>query len=438
MRILPWKENTMKRSLICCVLTVLLLALALPVFGGEAPEAETLEDAIKNGQPLLTFRYRFEEVDQANIDKKAHASTLRTTVGYRSGVYKGFSFLVEAEDVTVVGDAQAYNNKGFDCLNNGVTDRPVVADPALTEINQAYFQWKNSANKAHVGRREIIIGDARFVGNVGWRQNHQSFDAFAFTNSSLDFADLSYRFVNKVNRIFGDVQDMNSHLINADVKVGEIGKLGLYGYMLDYTRPENYGGSTATWGAEFKGKSDLGENLDLLFEAEYAMQSDYGDNPNEVEASYFHLMAGVALKPVTLKVGYEVLGGDVVDVNNPDDVYKGRFITPLATLHKWNGWADKFLGTPGAGLNDLYFQASGMIGPVKGLAAYHIFTADDGDADFGKEFDIQFTYKTSWKQTFGLKAALYSTDSPEVVPPATPLPYEVDTNKFWVFTAYSI
>ncbi len=421
----------MNRPLMCCVLTALLLALALPVIGGEDQEAESLGDAISKGTPLFSLRYRFEEVDQDGVDKNAHASTLRTTVGYRSLAYKGVNFLVEAQNVTVVGD-DAYRNGGFEHLSNGVTDRPVVADPAQTVFNQAYFQWKNSANKAQVGREEIIIGDSRFVGNVGWRQNHQSFDAFTFTNSSLDFADLSYRYLNRVNRINGSIHDMASHLINADLKFDKLGKLALYGYLLDYTRSENYGKSTATWGAEFKGKIKSSEDFTVLYELEYATQADHGDNPNSVDAQYFFLMVGAALKPVTVKVGYEVLGGDA-----EEDMAKnqGKFSTPLATLHKFNGWADKFLGTPGAGLEDLFFQLSGKLGPVKGLAAYHIFKANDGGADFGKEFDIQFTYTASWKQSFGLKGALYSTDAPEALPGQA---HSVDTNKIWVFTSYKI
>jgi hypothetical protein len=202
--------------------------------------------------------------------------------------------------VTVIGDAQAYRNAGFEYLSNGVTDRPVVADPAQTMMNQAYFQWKNAANKAQLGREEIIVGDARFVGNVSWRQNHQSFDALTFTNSSLDFADLSYRYLSKVNRINGSVQDMASHLINADVKIGEIGTLGLYGYLLNYTREWDYGLSRSTIGAEFKGKLESSDKMDLLYELEYATQSDYADNPHGVEADYYHLMIGVATPPVTV------------------------------------------------------------------------------------------------------------------------------------------
>ena len=44
-----------------------------------------------------------------------------------------------------------------------------------------------------------------------------------------------------------------------------------------------------------------------------------------------------------LKAGYEVLGGA--------DVPNHAFQTPLATLHAFQGWADKFLTTPAAGVH---------------------------------------------------------------------------------------
>ncbi len=423
----------MKRLLNSCALMVFALVLATPVIAGDAPQADTLGDAIRNGKPEVTVRYRFEEVDQDNLDDNSHASTLRTTIGYQSAAYEGFSFRVQAEDVTVIGSNTSYFNKGFEELSNGVAGRPVVLDPRLTEINQAYFMWKNAQNKISVGRREVIIGDARFVGNVGWRQNHQSFDGLTWTNKSLDFAKLSYGFISKVNRIDGSVHNMDSHLINADIKVKGHGGLGLYGYMLDYNSMGPVGLSRATYGAEFKGKAKLNDDATLLYEVEFATQSDFGDNPNTVEATYYFVMAGVALKPVTFKVGYETLGGDASATDN-----KGAFVTPLATLHKFNGWADKFLGTPGAGLNDLYFQAAGKVGPVKAVGAYHIFKTDDGGDDLGKEFDIQLTMKSSWKQLFGVKAAFYTTDANTADLPASPAAHQVDTSKIWVFTGFSI
>jgi len=410
----------MHRSPLCCALTVLILAVALPVLAGEDQEAATAADAISQGQPLLSFRYRYEEVDQKGIEKRAHASTLRTTVGYRSLAYRGFSFLVEAENVTIVGDGDAYRNGGFGHLDNGVTGRPVVADPALTEFNQAYFQWKNAGrtNQARIGRQEIVVGDARFVGNVGWRQNHQSFDGFTFTNSSLDAVDWSYRFVNRVNRIDGSTHDMAGHLFNVDVKLGAVGKLALYGLLLDYTPVQFHGKSTATWGGEFSGRHGLGEDLALLYEAEYATQTDHADNPQGIDAEYYFLMLGGALKAVTVKAGYEVLGG------SPQ---KGQFNTPLATLHKFNGWVDQFLSTPTDGLEDLYLQVDGKLGPVKWLLAHHTFRARTGDATHGREFDAELTYTAAWQQSFGLKGAFYNADR-----------HNADTNKVWVFTSYRI
>ena len=62
-------------------------------------------------------------------------------------------------------------------------------------------------------------------------------------------------------------------------------------------------------------------------------------------------------------------------------------------------------------------------------------SANGGGGDYGKEFDLQFTYKATWKQTFGLKGAFYSTDAAAPIPGAV---HSVDTNKVWVFTSYGI
>jgi len=92
---------------------------------------------------------------------------------------------------------------------------------------------------------------------------------------------------------------------------------------------------------------------------------------------------------VTLTVGYEVLGSD-----------KGvtAFRTPLATGHKWNGWADKFLTTPAAGLEDFYIDLTykvkdmdGSLEILNGLLTkiqYHNFSATKGDAFYGREWGV--------------------------------------------------
>ena len=408
----------MTRLLLCGVLLALLMVPAMPLAAEEEQEELTLADADTKGKPILNFRYRYENVEEDDsFDKPAHASTLRTALGYKSGAWKGLSFLVEAENITVIGN-DLYRNAGYGSLSNGVTDRPTVADPALTEINQAYLQWQNTDNKLQLGREEIIVGDARFVGNVGWRQNHQSFDAFTFANNSLQRVDVFYSYVSKVNRITGAVADMSSHLLNVGVKLGDVGKLTPYAYWLDYTQIDSYGNSTSTWGAEFAGKYAVSDNTSVLYELEYAQQGDYADNPNSIDASYYFLMAGGAFKPLTVKLGYEVLGGSESD---------GQFRTPLATLHKFNGWADRFLNTPTNGLQDLFLQLNGKFGPMAWTVVYHSFGADTGGAKYGDEFDFNLGYTAPWRQGFGLKGAFYNADE-----------FSVDVSKIWVWTSFKI
>ena len=69
-----------------------------------------------------------------------------------------------------------------------------------------------------------------------------------------------------------------------------------------------------------------------------------------------------------LKFDYEVLEGDG----------RGSFITPLATAHAFQGWADRFLTTPLDGIKDAYFTAigTGVFGG-KVIVSYHMLESDN-------------------------------------------------------------
>jgi len=406
-------KRTVQSLLVGLFSTVLALS-------ADAEEATSFKEAMKEGETNLSFRYRFETVDQDPLTKEAYASTLRTTLNYRTGVFRGFSLFLEAENVAAVIDDDSYANAGAGSLNNGVTGRPVVADPEITEINQAYLRYTSGKTTLTAGRQALNIGDQRFVGTVGWRQNHQSFDALTVSTGRIPKTALSYSFVDNTNRIFGDNKAMASHLLNAAVDL-PVGKLRLYGFLLDYDRLTDAGLSTRTFGAEISGAtamstSPLGVSK-FLWELELAQQADAGDNPRDVDVGYLHAMVGGVFPAVTIKAGYEVLEG------NPAD---GRFLTPLATLHKFNGWADKFLVTPPNGIEDLYLSISGQAKKIKWLAVYHDFEAESSGTSYGSEVDLQATYKTAWGQTFGLKGAFYEADD-----------FSSDTNKLWFWTAWS-
>lgn len=411
--------QTARPSAASFVVTTLLMSAWL-AFPGASPSvaddgASSLREALTDGKAKVAFRYRFETVaDDAPAvrDRDAEASTLRTTVSYRTGAYRGFSLFLEAEDVSAIGDDR-YDNRGAGSLFNGVTDRPVVADPELTEINQAYLGYTRGGTTLRVGRQEILVGNQRFVGSVGWRQHHQSFEAASLVMRSLGKLDLQYHYLASANRIFGDRLDMSSHLLHGDIDLGDA-KLSLYGYLLDYD--DVVALSSQTFGARIAGTLP-GDGARLSYVGEYARQQDAGDNPQSIDAGYYHAELAYGRPALVIKVGGEVLEGE------PGD---GAFQTPLATLHKFNGFADKFLRTPGTGLEDLYASIGGKTGRFSWATTYHVFEASSGDAEYGTELDLLATYKAKSAVLVGFKAAFYEAED-----------FSFDTEKLMLWLAYS-
>lgn len=383
---------------------------------GQTPDAATVVEALREGETRLQLRLRFENVGDDDVGpKEARALTLRTALAYETRRYRGWSFLVEAENVTAIGN-DLYNNAGAGSLGNGVRDRPIVADPALTEINQALVSYRLEKTTLTLGRQEISLGDHRLVGNVGWRQNHQSFDAFLVKSEALKKTTFTYAFVDSVHRVFGDSKPMAGHLLRVDREVGSAGTLDLYGFRLDFDRAQDASQSRNTLGAEWKGELPA-RRAKVLYEVEAAWQSDTADNPRRIDIGYRHLALGVAWRGNTIQTGLEVLEGNSRD---------GQFSTPLATLHKFNGWADKFLATPVDGLEDLYLSVGGKAGALGWKAVYHRFEAESTASRYGDELDVELIYRTPWKQELGLKGAFYDADD-----------LAADTNKWMLWTSYT-
>ena len=125
--------------------------------------------------------------------------------------------------------------------------------------------------------------------------------------------------------------------------------------------------------------------------------------------------------PLILKAGWERLGAG-----------RGRaFQTPLATLHAFNGWADKFLVTPVNGLRDTYVSAQRGIelGGRKGKweVAYHDFRADHGGSGYGRELDASLG--VTLRPGFDVLAKLADYDSDG---------FARDTRKLWLQAEWSL
>jgi len=394
----------------------IIVAVLFPLSTLAADDASNLGEALKNGTSLVNLRYRFENVDDDNYDDEGRASTLRVGLGYSTKRWKGFSITAEIQSVLNVGMENEHNDKGAGDHWNEVADYPVIADPAVTNFYQGFLSWKFSKNsELKFGRQPILYDNVRFVGNVGWRQLHQSFDALRFTTALIPHLTLNYAFLWKQNRIFGDSKGMSTHLLNLGGTPGENNKLKGYAYLVDYDNPAMFGASTLTIGLHDEGSVAL-TSWKFLYDAEIALQKDAGDNPNKVDAGYYRGMLGAKIGGFSAKLSYEVLEGEAG---------KGAFSTPLATLHAWNGWSDMFLKTPINGLEDFYMALAYSTGAWKLSGIYHDFSAQTGGAHYGSEIDLVASWKSSWKQLFALKAAMYDADE-----------YSRDVTKLWAFTSW--
>ena len=134
------------------------------------------------------------------------------------------------------------------------------------------------------------------------------------------------------------------------------------------------------------------------------------------DADYSHLtVTWVGASGWSAGLGLESLGGN----SDPGKAFR----TPLATLHAFNGWADKFLATPGAGIDDSYVSLKVPVGKWQLTAVYHDFAAETGGGDYGTEIDLSAARKLTDRYSLLLKSAFFSADSASAY---------TDTDKLWV------
>lgn len=371
--------------------------------------------AMKQGTTNLDMRYRYETVDQDNDLDPAHASTLRSRLGYRTGRFSNTEFFLEFENTTSVG-REHYNS-----TINGNAGRSVVADPTESEINQAYLRYvQPDAFTLTLGRQRFALDNHRFIGTVGWRQNEQTFDGAILSATPMEKTKLTVGFITQANRIFTKASPQGKFALKAPVMNVQyaglpVGALTAYAYALDFT--DNDAASSQTIGLRFAGSSALGDDMKALYTLEYASQSDYADNPGSFSVAYWLAEVGVGMGKTTLKAGMEVLGTD-------DGT---AFQTPLATLHAMNGWTDQFLSTPATGLRDLSVSASTQFAGSKWLLVWRDFSSDEASIDYGSEIGIQVVYPLNKSVKLGAKFASYSADD-----------FKVDTDKGWLWVDMSI
>ncbi|MFT4938675.1 MAG: hypothetical protein ACI88A_001704 [Paraglaciecola sp.] len=391
-----------KKSKITIVVGTALTALSSFSSQAGSNTFTALQNAVTEGSTSISMRYRYENVDQDGIDKDANASTLRTRLSWKSSDFNGFIANIEVDNISLIG------NDNFNSTANRKGQYPVVADPKGTDLNQAYITYRSGDSLFSAGRQRINHGDQRFVGGVGWRQNEQTYDGYRLQYDNQNKLSFDFSYIYNVNRIFGptgDNADLHGALLllTGSYKIDKAHKLSAYAYNLDFDTALAL--SSRTIGLTYDGQIST-----LNVHAAYASQADAGDNPVDYSADYIALEVGTTVSSIKLALGYELLGSDNA---------KG-FATPLATLHKFQGFADKFLATPTNGVEDIYLKVSTKYNKLGLSAVWHELSSDSTNIDYGSELDLTASYPLADKIGILLKYANFSADD-----------FATDTSKLW-------
>ena len=368
-----------------------LAALTL-AFPAQAREPELVLE------PILDIRLRAEQVNQDGLDDTT-GLTLAGRFGVDARFGQGWSALVE-------GEAVGHLNDDFSDTIDTAPGKAVIADPEAIELNRLQLGWSGEQANATLGRQRIILDDARFVGNVGFRQNEQTFDAVRLGFSGLENISAEYVYIDRVHRIFGDDSpmgefDSDSHVVRfaVDTSVGHFVATGLF---LSFDNAPAASGQTLAVGWSESWELEGGT---LGLNARFAQQSEYeGQGPTQ-DLGYQSFGASFARNGLTVVGGVEILEGS-----------GGRgFATPLATLHAFQGWADVFLNTPASGVRDLSLGVKGGgldliegARPANFAVFYHDFDTDNGRSSYGSEINAVFRMPINDRLTFETKGAVFN------------------------------
>ena len=416
-------KNFRKLKIVSSLITFALFAS--PIF---CKDGDTLGDALFYGIPTAELRLGFEYSSTNDDTSPARGLSLRARVGYRTDDYLDTNVFVQFQSqVNLVEEFSFPNGRGGD------PKRDLIADPDGERVHQAYLEYNGLENvRLRLGRQEIILDDARLIGNVDWRQNGQSFDALSLVFQPLPELTFYGAVVNQVNTVTLTHEDLE-HLIllNGRYNLEETHDFVLYTYLLGHEDDER---DSATYGMQLTGLcGDL-----IKYDVSYAWQGDYqggDDHAGEMVNAFL----GFVFDRVNFGLGYSRISG--IEKKAGDIVEDKPFDTLFGTAHNFNGWADQFIDTNGGnlpgGLEDVYFQIGTELMQTSFLLRVHLFDTTESetgihDNQYGEELDFDISRELTDQLTAQIRVALYNKTNDN-----GGLNTTVDEKLFWARVSYN-
>ena len=469
-----------KTSLKMITAATLLALSAISTANAEeiAPEVEheyTFMDSVKEGKNMMSFRLRYETVDQDGFQpgnllgltapannptrneelKKAEGLTLRSLIGWQTAPYKNFSFAAQLTNVTKFVDN--FNDSTNNTMINGVSNQArnieyaKIVDPSDTDVNQLYVDWTGLKNtKFRLGRQQTNLDNVRFIGDIAFRQVMQVFDGVSVINKSIPNTEVFLAHFEQVKQITTKTRDDGAlDIANIKYRISPTESLVGYAYLDGFddlglgrawfgnggaTPVATAAGKNGTINqASDQGNKILGVRLDgthpfnpnfrAHYTAEYAKQTDYSGGDSRIDAHYYKIGGGLGFDNFNMRIDQELLSSN-------DSKY--AFQTPFGTNHLFQGWVDKFLATPVEGIEDTFVTATYRYGDFVFFADYHILKSDEdfhtvgsglatNGNKFGKEWNVAATWNIDKNWMTKLEYGKFTEDDKyALLPSATP------------------
>ncbi len=420
----------------------LAASMLLGVSSTSLQAADILTNIKADGQ--IRARYEMADVKGNGLDK-ANAFTNRLTLGVGADIagQDWISAYVQMTNVSALNDHYSPEDTNYDG----------VGDPRQTRLTQAYVDLKYNKTLLRAGRQSVGLDNQRFVSAVDWRQMHQTYDAIALVDNTVENLNLLVGYVTQVNGpTTARGTDTRAVLLHAAYSIMPELKITAYDYMIGAgTGTPNgvsnnlatiLGGGSDTYGLALTGDIKPAEDVTITYRAEAAKQKKASlkvhsgnTKPNNRSAKYFMLQADADIYGFLAGFQYEVLGA----AKRAGDL---AFMTPLTTRHGFNGWADAFNpgNMPEQGLRDLNFSLgykNSMLGMFK--INYRDFRSDKKSIKYGTEWDAIYTRAIPGVENLSgmLKFAKFNAKESQVAKAkaaaGTNGDYSamVDTTKFW-------
>ncbi len=317
-------------------------------------------------------------------------TSFRILYGYTTPEWAGFTAMAEGETLTrVAGDP--------------VDIHPLDASGEGTDLNQLWIRYAHEDwGSAKVGRQIYALDNQRFIGHVGWRQNIQVFDAATGVLTPVDGLTAKVFYLAEQHAVNGTHNEIEAPGVNIRYDFAE--SLALTGFLYDIRGEDttNAAISNTTIGFLATGGMDL-DGVVLAYSASAAVQEATDPSPLDYDATYFAADVSGKLKGFTIGAGFEL--------------FEPGFRTPLATVHKFNGYADAMLPLAGFanGAEDYYAYLGYTVPVGNGInlkLIYHWFEPERSapGLDGGRELDWVASYKINKYFSVMAKFGHYDSD----------------------------